>query len=219
MHHSICEGSRLALKMGVPERVRVEIRLRQSHLRRGTVRCEMISVKVQIRIARAVLIAAGFPLGAAPALAERPARAECTALYSFLSSEAPDGDNSFHGLRSDLTVYLNRYFGIGATLVNSQPHNTDLMFGPEFAVLDKGPAGVRLHTRAGAVERLAVLNVERAVQSHVWNFATAAGLSLDVNIKGLNWRLQPEIVWWRRLGTHTDFRLSTGIVARWGTTR
>jgi hypothetical protein len=144
---------------------------------------------------------------------------ELTALYSYLSSEAPDGDNSFHGLRSDLTVYQNRYFGLGATLVNSQSHNTDLFFGPEFALLDKGRVSVRLHARAGAVERLALLNVERAVQVHVWNFAMATGPSLDVNVKGLIWRVQPEILWWKRLGTHTDFRLSTGIVARWGTTR
>jgi len=171
-------------------------------------------------ITQVVLSVAGLALASAPALAERPGKVELTALYSYLSSEAPDGDNSFHGHRTELTVYQNRYFGLGATLVNSQSHNADLLFGPEFSLLDKGRVGVRLHARAGTVQRLAVLNVERAVQVTVWNFAMATGPSLDVNMgKGWIWRVQPEILWWRRLGTHTDFRLSTGIVARWGTTR
>ena len=191
----------------------------QPKRREAAVRCEVMAHRVHPSIAQLVLTVAGLALAAVPCLAEQPAQVELTALYSFLSSEAPDGDNSFHGLRSDLTLYRNRYFGLGATLVNSQSHNTDLFFGPEFALLDKGRVGVRLHTRAGAVERLAVLNVERAVQAHVWNFATATGLSLDVDIKGLNWRVQPEVLWWRRGGTHTDFRISTGIVARWGKTR
>ena len=179
-----------------------------------------MSDKIDIFVARAVLIVASLALAAAPALAEGPGKVELTALYSYLSSEAPDGDNSFHGHRVDLTVYQNRYFGLGGTLVNSQSRNADLLVGPEFALLDKGRIGVRLHARAGAVERLALLNVERAVQRHVWNFATATGPSLDVNVgKGWIWRVQPEILWWKRGGTHTDFRLSTGIVARWGTTR
>lgn len=148
-------------------------------------------------------------LASSPAFAEGPGKVELTALYSFLSSDAPSGENSFHGHRADLTVFPNRHLGLGATLVNSQSGNHDLLFGPEFALLEKGRIGVRLHARAGGVQR-----------SLFWIFATSTGTSLDIDLgKGWIWRLQPEIVWWRRDGTRTDFRFSTGTVVRWGRRR
>ena len=89
--------------------------LLQPKRREAAVRCEVMAHRVHPSIAQLVLTVAGLALAAVPCLAEQPAQVELTALYSFLSSEAPDGDNLFHGLRSDLTVYRNRYFGLGAT--------------------------------------------------------------------------------------------------------
>ena len=171
----------------------------------------MESGKNQAVISRAGWIFAGLALCVAPAHADPPGRVELATHYSYLISQgaSEDGDKTFHGYRSDLSIFINRRFGVGATLVNSQSHNADLLFGPDFGLLDKGRVSVQLHGRAGWVKRSAFFEP-----------ATSTGPSLDVTIaKGWILRVQPEVIWWSDRGTHTDFRISAGFVVRWGTTR
>jgi|GEM_PF-5012685 len=161
------------------------------------------------------LLACVMMIAGAGAAADGPGRAESTVLYSYSHSDSPDGRDSFHGHRTDLTWFKNRRFGLGATLINSQSYNTDLLFGPEFAVAEKGRFGVRAHARAGRVQRL--LQDERGNQSSRWRAAVASGASLDVDVfEGWIWGIQPEVVWWNGNRRRTDLRISTGLVVRWG---
>ena len=186
--------------------------------RRGTTgRCEMMTRRVRPSITEAVLVLGGLALVAAPAFAERPARFENAILYSNLRSDRPTGSETFHGYKLGYTVFLNRHFGLGGDLVQAEDHNVDLLFGPEISLLDKGRVGVRLHGRVGSIRRL-YRGLATGATVHGWHFASTVGSSVDVYLgKGFAWRVvHPEVVWWRRGDNHTDFRVSTGLVLRFG---
>lgn len=176
---------------------------------------------MQRSIAQVALIVAALSLATEPGLAERPARFENAILYSYLRSDTPmeRGERSFHTYKLSYTGFLNRHFGLAGDLVQAQGRNVDLLVGPEIGLLDNGRVGVRLHGRVGSVRRLSRNSATGAI-AHGWHFASTFGTSVDVYImKGLAWRVvHPEIVWWRRGESHTDFRVSTGVVLRFGKT-
>jgi hypothetical protein len=198
-------------------------------------------------IAQVVLIVAGLALAASPALADQPAkrelpakaeqpteaepawveqraRVETSVLYSNLRS----GGESAHSHRFGITVFLNRHFGLDVEAINGQGLEDELLFGPQIRLFEKGRVGVRLHTRVGWANRLyncyPPCNREgfpsTGASVHEWNFASMIGPSVDVLLaKGWAWRvIQPEMVWWRREGNHTEFRVSSGLMIRFGKT-
>jgi hypothetical protein len=177
-----------------------------------------------------VFTVAGFALAAAPSLAEQPARCETAILYSYLRSgshlgsdsgltSGARGEGSFHSYRWGSTVFLNRRFGLGGDLVTFNGVGDELLFGPEIGLLDKDRVDVRLHPRVGSVSRLVRDPTTESTRDE-WNFASTIGFSVNVYLgKGFAWRvLHPEIVWWRRGENHAEFRVSTGVVLRFGRT-
>jgi hypothetical protein len=181
-------------------------------------------------IAQVVLAVAGLALADVPSLAEQPAEAEPPARIetSQLYSNLRSGGESAHSHRFGITVFLNRRLGLDAEVINGKGLEDEILFGPQIRLLDKGRVGVRLHTRVGWANRLytCFAPCERAgfpttgADVHEWNFASTIGPSVDVSLaKGWAWRVvQPEIVWWRREGNHTEFRVSSGLMLRFGKT-
>jgi hypothetical protein len=162
------------------------------------------------------------PTAAEPVWVEQRARIETSVLYSNLRS----GGESAHNHRFGITVFLNKRFGLDVEAINGRELEDEILFGPQVRLFDKGRVGVRLHTRVGWVNRLyncySPCNREgfptTGADVNEWNFASMIGPSVDVFlVKGWAWRVvQPEIVWWRREGNHTEFRVSSGLMFRFG---
>lgn len=169
-------------------------------------------------LARTGLMAAGLALATALGLAQKPTKYEVATLYTYLRTEAPPRsalpsespeEKTFHGSKTELSVFPSKHFGLTAAVASARGSNSDLLGGPEFVLLDKGRVSVRLNSRVGSV-----------IRQYEPTFSTTAGSSVDVYLgKNVALRLQPEMLWWRRDGTHTDFRISAGVVARFGKTR
>ncbi len=171
-------------------------------------------------VAQGVLAVASLALAAVPSLAEGPAKFEQSILYSNLRSELPSGRESFHGYKLGFAGFANGRLGLGGEVVQAEADNLDLLFVPELGVFDRGRVSVRIHVKMGAVRRLHLDSARRTVTPE-WNFASTIGSSVDVYLaEGFAWRVvQPEIVSWRRGGeSRTDFRVSTGVVLRFGST-
>jgi len=109
---------------------------------------------------------------------------------------------------------------LGGEFLQATDQNIDILAGPEIRLLDKGRADIRLQAKAGLVSRLN-LDPVRGTQRNEWSFASTIGSSIDIRLTSdFAWRVvYPEIVWRNRGGSRTEFRVSTGVVLRWGETR
>lgn len=113
--------------------------------------------------------------------------------------------------------------------VDEKQSRQDFFIGPRLRVLKQGPLRVSIKAGVGVVGFSSDHRSEQTgfdggdpivfdVDSTKWKFASSFGGSLDLDLsRNLSWRIaQPEVIYWRDGDNRTDFKVSTGLVFRFG---
>ena len=118
---------------------------------------------------------------------------------------------------------------IGPTISESDSDTHHILVGPQFSVLQTKRFTINLRAAAGARRVYSSGSVQSPeaeqpelrerveFSSSTWRAASSFGGSLDTALtRRVAWRVQPEVLYWYENGNQTDFRVSTGLVFRFG---
>ncbi len=118
---------------------------------------------------------------------------------------------------------------VGRTVSEAETTTHHFLVGPQLTVLrsDRFALGLRAAIGARRMHNSGSFTTPEAERpelrermefsSSTWRAASSFGGSLDTTLtRRLAWRVQPEVIFWRERGNQTDFRVSTGLVFRFG---
>ncbi len=191
---------------------------------------------------QATLIAALTIAASAPVLAQDPHRFE---VFGGFAHQRKDMDTNRNGWVASHTTYVRPWIGVEVELsgLNSsydplpppaQNHRAltglddnlqTYLVGPRFR-LARERFSLGAHTLIGLAQHRFQLpgyfhleELPVAIPIGIWNnqFGGVAGGSLDIHFsKRFSWRIQPDLLYQRQAGRDTSFRLTTGVVFRFG---
>lgn len=189
-------------------------------------------------VLRVVVLAACAWMWTGAAWAQDESLVELFGGYSYGRFDFGLRESGAHGVNGSAVFYLTPRFGVGGELgwlywkgrefrgIPTKQHFFSLLAGPQVRLVNGRRAVVSARAFLGAVRQ----EVESGVvfpgslgpmrqQSWWTDFGAVFGGSFDWNLgKGFAWRVVQPDVYLRRGGgrTRTDFRISTGIVFRFG---